>query len=34
VFVAGRQVIDQGRHAQQTEIAAQFAQAMDNLWNP
>jgi formimidoylglutamate deiminase len=34
VFVAGHQVIDQGRHAQQTAVAAQFSRAMDNLWNP
>jgi formimidoylglutamate deiminase len=34
VYVAGRQVIAQGRHALQPGIAAQFAKAMDPLWNP
>ena len=32
VFVAGRQVITEGRHAQQEHIAAQFVQAMQTLW--
>jgi formimidoylglutamate deiminase len=33
VYVAGRCVIAQGRHAQQPAIAAQFAQAMQALWS-
>jgi formimidoylglutamate deiminase len=33
VYVAGRCVIAQGRHAQQEAIAAQFVQAMQGLWN-
>lgn len=32
VYVAGRCVIAQGRHAQQDAIAAQFVQAMQRLW--
>ena len=34
VYVAGRCVIAQGRHAQQEAIAAQFVEAMDALWTP
>ena len=34
VYVAGRCVIAQGRHAQQNSIAAQFVEAMDALWTP
>jgi formimidoylglutamate deiminase len=32
VYVAGRCVIAQGRHAQQDVIAARFTEAMQNLW--
>ena len=32
VYVAGRCVIAQGRHAQQEAIAAQFVEAMQGLW--
>jgi formimidoylglutamate deiminase len=32
VYVAGRQVIADGQHLQQTPIAAQFASAMQSLW--
>ncbi len=34
VYVAGRQVLAQGRHAAQDRIAAQFAQTMGTLCNP
>jgi formimidoylglutamate deiminase len=32
VFVAGQQVIFEGRHAQQSAISGQFVQAMQALW--
>jgi len=32
VYVAGRQVIADGRHADQAPIAARFAQVMEGLW--
>ncbi|MBC7918951.1 MAG: formimidoylglutamate deiminase [Rhodoferax sp.] len=33
VYVAGRQVIADGRHTDQAHISARFAQVMDSLWH-
>jgi formimidoylglutamate deiminase len=33
VYVAGRQVLADGKHAQQATIATQFTQAMQSLWS-